>query len=431
MRSWTDSRALCGLTSNEFVGVDNRHPLDDAPLIAAVEATLALWHAEGILIHLWSEEFDYTLSFGFQATSHPSAQNLLEAIAGLKANEFPRTSQGMWCELSPVNDTVTIICRPRLMKNTRSQPTDVAIAVIAKPDSPLSGLVSPSAQGISKVYQEDIFFSLSVVASALRRRDDVMSRFSAHHRRAYWQQALNGVAPALLQTQDNYSPIETVSVAIDLRKSTALMRESKSFPRFAAWIERVIQIIRQLCHVNGGIFDRFTGDGALAHFIQDDVIFDGAASDGLDRETPARANATWRAFKASVEIYQAVNKAIEAHFASNSRFHIDGAGVALGIAVDPACWHLDRAGSLHLVGRGIVDATRLTDGDPNKVAMSLDVFNALYRLEPALQFQSMPIANKDYPSELGAGAIRVDPASAGRWADDRAVKQALETARFL
>lgn len=429
MRAWQTSQNLCNLTVNEFAGTEFREPLDDRPLYRALMATLVTWHADALLFRVWSGDGDYDLTVGFDEKFRPRLQTVDPDLSELRRSGFAGCEQGMWCKHYQTSRRVALICRPRLNKVTSNQHADCCVVIFADRNSFIGELLQPTADGsLSKVYSEDLFFAMSCVAKALIQRDMLLSSFSTRHRVSFWRMAEKGTAPLALlkEALSGANPnadtalISTVSLAVDMRRSTFLMREAKSFRAFATWIQQITLLMRKICHANGGVFDRFTGDGCLCHFVEDDRTMIS------DRVGAAKWLATWQALKTALEISQAIDIAIEHHFRNNTRFATSGTGVGAGLALDPAFWDIDRSGSPIVVGHGVVNATRLSSGPAGTVTMSLDVFNAIPALLAHDEGARVPIVNKDYPEELGAMAIRLQCASAARWVSNSLVRDCLE-----
>jgi len=430
MRAWQTSQNLCNLTVNELAGTEFREPLDDRPLYRALEAILVTWHADALLFRVWSPDGDYDLTVGFDATFRPRLQTVDPDLVELRRTNFAGCEQGMWARVYQTSKKIALVCRPRVTKVVSAHRADCCVVIFADQKSLVGQLVKATNDGVlSKVYDEDLFFALSSVAKALVQRDMLLSSFSKRHRISFWRMAERGSAPLDIRQQALNSPgmsggesslISTVSLAIDIRRSTFLMREAKSFRDFAKWIQQLTLLMRKLCHANGGVFDRFTGDGALAHFVEDDPTM--VAPDGA----PGKWRATWQALKTALEVSQAVEIAIEHHFRTNTRFATSGTGVGSGLAVDPAYWDIDRSGSPIVVGHGVVNATRLSSGPGGTLTMSLDAFGAMPELAAGGEGERVAIVNKDYPEDLAAIAVRMNCARASRWASNSLVRDCLE-----
>ena len=121
-----------------------------------------------------------------------------------------------------------------------------------------------------------------------------------------------------------------------------------------------------------GIFDKFTGDGALVHFLSDEIA---AIGEDQGFEKLDFASYGWRAdpaalAKDAVAIRRAVKcgwemiHAIEYHserLRKLFRLDIPSFGPAVGIAIGKALWSVDREANPIVVGNGVVLACRITD----------------------------------------------------------------------
>src|SRR6185369_1127111 len=119
--------------------------------------------------------------------------------------------------------------------------------------------------------------------------------------------------------------------------------------KFAYWLDDMVQILMHIAHYYGGIFDKFTGDGALVHFpVDTSEIIDGR-------------NAVTAAVFCSI----AMQKGMAYHLGRLRKFlRLDSkvVGGAIGIDVALAHWTLDERHNPITVGRGVVNACRLMDG---------------------------------------------------------------------
>lgn len=76
-----------------------------------------------------------------------------------------------------------------------------------------------------------------------------------------------GVLDSLGRLIDKNVPGDLIVIAADIRKSTALMRESVSFKEFAKVMGEFVSESRRIITEHDGWFDKFTGDGFLAYWI--------------------------------------------------------------------------------------------------------------------------------------------------------------------
>jgi len=165
--------------------------------------------------------------------------------------------------------------------------------------------------------------------------------------------------------------VPTFTLSLDLRKSTSLMDQVEQAGAFAIWLESLSEICRKIVHDNGGIFDKFTGDGVIAHFAaterdadeRDNMIYDNALA-----SPTIRAQAE-RAFTCSCELVRAIQEHLK-QLRPLLRFDIGTAGPSVGLAFDDASWSLDRDGRPIVVGKGVVNACRLTGAPAGAIEMA-------------------------------------------------------------
>lgn len=240
--------------------------------------------------------------------------------------------------------------------------------------------------------------NLSVIARALNQsfvvRNRVYSRFPSRFSRLYWAAARTRRADGDLPPPWDRRIDKTVTLSFDLRRSTRAMELASGQQDFANWLEAMTIILRQIARDNFGIFDKFTGDGALIHFLPDECV---TVDELTDRAAIDTSRFQWRVdsdkiARDAVAVYAAVKcgwemiHAIEHHSQRLSeilRLGVPAFGPAVGIAIDDALWSVDREGNPILVGNGVVQACRITDKTPRgKLQIARDaekLFEATYQ----------------------------------------------------
>lgn len=168
--------------------------------------------------------------------------------------------------------------------------------------------------------------------------------------------------------------VRTTTLVFDLRKSTFCMKEAIDSKKFAEWIDQLVQILTAVCHLHGGIFDKFTGDGILAHF--------------LDKEcgVVCQKRAVEASLGCAVDLLVALDNHLP-YLLPNLHHVSDLLGGGVGIDVGPAYWAVDRKGNPITVGPGVVEAGRLCD---TAKAKRIRITNAAY-----MAFQASPDGSGD------------------------------------
>ncbi|MEW6517778.1 MAG: hypothetical protein AB1461_00015 [Thermodesulfobacteriota bacterium] len=131
-------------------------------------------------------------------------------------------------------------------------------------------------------------------------------------------------------------------MSIDIRSSTELMLNAKTPDDFAEFITQLCDRLTELVIKNGGVFDKFTGDGVLAFFPD----FYSGEDAGL---------------RALLTASQAISFFAE-HYKKHRRcFRVVTAGTGLGVGIDCGTVHFVNIGeSLSVVGTPVVYACRLS-----------------------------------------------------------------------
>jgi class 3 adenylate cyclase len=206
---------------------------------------------------------------------------------------------------------------------------------------------------------------LSIVLDAFRDREYRLAAFPPKVSLRYWDDApLVWLATAkelerLLSPPWSDRPdrhredlIATATLSLDLRKSTYCMEFASSEKKFGQWVEHLVEKMRSVAHLHGGVFDKFTGDGALIHFLGREchLLFE-------------ERSAVDSAIHCAVDL----QRAVEIHMkALRQILHHDSPVFGAGIAIDvgDAFWSFDHRDNPVVVGRGVVGACRLADKAP-------------------------------------------------------------------
>jgi class 3 adenylate cyclase len=171
------------------------------------------------------------------------------------------------------------------------------------------------------------------------------------------------------------SEVGTVTLSLDLRKSTYMMRQAQDRASYAHWLEALAEIARDFTLRHRGIYDKFTGDGAISHFTYDMA----------DADHSSRNDAISRAFKCAQDLIIASNLHL-----SNIELEFDylsgKSGPAIGLAFGPAAWSLDRDGRPVVVGSGVVNACRLCGGPSGSIRTTINIKNVIETQHNALKF---------------------------------------------
>jgi len=141
-------------------------------------------------------------------------------------------------------------------------------------------------------------------------------------------------------------------LSIDIRNSTELMLNAKSPRDFALFLTDICEGLKNIIIENGGVFDKFTGDGVIAFFPEFYSGKDGG--------------------------YRALNTATQAIVFYNNHYKINRncfgvviASTGLAIGIDYGQIHFVNIGeSLSIVGNPVVYACRLTATDAGTICVN-------------------------------------------------------------
>ena len=240
--------------------------------------------------------------------------------------------------------------------------------------------------------------TVSLFFQVLQHRVRLFLPFPPQIAERYWRDALVETSDPLVPPWLSDVPIPTVTLSFDLRKSTFCMETASDQRMFAYWLDDLVQILTRVAHLFGGVFDKFTGDGGLVHF--------------LERES----NAVYRrtAIVAAVHCAIALQKATKHHLRLLREFiRLDSRllGGAIGIDTADASWSLDHRHNPITVGKGVVYACRVGDGTPaNAVRLTNIAFRCLRREGIDLRFDEVSFSSKEYADEMKLTAWQLSDA---------------------
>ena len=202
-------------------------------------------------------------------------------------------------------------------------------------------------------------------------------------------------------SRDPSGETPTITLSLDLRKSTFAMQQARSRRHYAWWLETVSELAREITLHHGGIFDKFTGDGAICHFIYPNLAH---TPEGQKAEDEAVMAATACASDLIFAMQQHI-----AHIRPELKFESDAFGPAIGMARDPAAWSLDRDGKPVVVGLGIVNACRLNGGRAGQIIMTNDLKVQVSDLIPGIKFEQHKLgsSHKEFAPQQEATCWRV------------------------
>lgn len=154
----------------------------------------------------------------------------------------------------------------------------------------------------------------------------------------------------------SYRAKPTTSLVFDLRKSTIALEQlsSRDIAEFSPFIKSVVDMAKNAVARHGGFFDKDTGDGIVAHFVN----FDADATRVNFERAPKRA------FDAAVSIIKQAAAICNA-FQSKLRLGVGGLGGAVGIHTGSAVWLVDD-GQIRAIGDSAIIASRLCNEAPQQ-----------------------------------------------------------------
>jgi class 3 adenylate cyclase len=179
-----------------------------------------------------------------------------------------------------------------------------------------------------------------------------------------WQRCLGSGKGGKQLSKVKHVPIETTSVVLDLRSSTAAMSMANDPAEFSSFVERIVERSKSSIVSNGGFFDKETGDGVIGHFAP-------SGEEEMQQLPPVKAGVI-----AAAEIVRLVSEECS-KFQRRLLHGLDGLAPAVGVHTAPGVWLLSGS-QVRAIGGSVVGAARLCSaGDPGEILVSNSTFECL------------------------------------------------------
>jgi class 3 adenylate cyclase len=263
---------------------------------------------------------------------------------------------------------------------------------------------------------------------ALRFRKKVFSNFPTVLNKEYWAAAVK--RPLMSENDPSVKCLlsppwseggkrRTATLSLDMRRSTFAMEQSTDIKAYADWIEAFVLILQRIAQENYGVFDKFTGDGVLVHFLAEECKDFVPLS--VDQQLSLERAVGWRtemsatgqaATRCAVKCGFEMISAVQHHMIrlrqiisiDNSRI-----GPAVGIAIDQAQWSVDRDGGIIVVGRGLVQACRVTsEAQKGRIRLTAHAAQMLREIHGPVKFETKSFPSKEFPEGSGVTAEEME-----------------------
>lgn len=215
--------------------------------------------------------------------------------------------------------------------------------------------------------------TLPLVFSVIRRRGRRFAPFPPLISEMYWKESLldldqdNTEVPVLRPPWDMpNSRSRAATLSFDLRKSTFCMDHADDARLFGVWLDELVEILTRVSHLHGGVFDKFTGDGALVHFL------------ARECEIVYGKNAVDAALYCAVDMQRAIEIHLGRLQSTILRLNSNLLGAGIAIDVSETFWSFDHRDNPITVGRGVVGACRICDDAPaGRIRLTEIAYNSL------------------------------------------------------
>ena len=175
--------------------------------------------------------------------------------------------------------------------------------------------------------------------------------------------------------------IPAYTLCLDIRKSTELMSYCESPKVYTDFMEVFIRKSKEIIKDSNAIYDKFTGDGILCHFIEE-----------------INSEPLLDCIKCSVELHNNF-KTVYSHYLKKGNFILDvsGAGIGIGIDYGKVFFRIINH-EFFAIGLSVVHACRLSGAPAYKTYFNTKAYhkvtneeNCLYKFEK----QSLDIKGKE------------------------------------
>jgi len=157
--------------------------------------------------------------------------------------------------------------------------------------------------------------------------------------------------PYLLSCFQYGGDVKGAIVSADIRRSTSLMEQAKTTEDFAAFLKLLNSSIYKEATRCGGVFEKFTGDGALCFFL-DDLCNGSSVKNALifAKKIPGLFEKYYTQFH-------------------DKFYDLNVSGMGVGIDYGDFSIKIINS-SLNIIGRPVVSACRLSSGSPGTVLVN-------------------------------------------------------------
>lgn len=236
--------------------------------------------------------------------------------------------------------------------------------------------------------------------SGLAHSRQIDRHIEIHAPRDRFDPARTNVSPHIQRAIAENKPVEAIVLTADIRRSSAILKESLDIPHFAGILDDFVGEFRTTLSFHNGWFDKFTGDGFICYWLVEDSF-----DSGMELVLTFAAT-----------IMEHFRRYYYPAFIANMRNVPTGIGLSLGIDAGP-CHLVPIAGDLTLVGAPIVGSVRMADAarSPYELLINTYAGRRLTRdqsvhkakLSTDLEFRArgVHVSTKEYPDGQGAYSV--------------------------
>ncbi len=151
--------------------------------------------------------------------------------------------------------------------------------------------------------------------------------------------------------------LATYTLCLDIRKSTDLMVVCKSMNDYYSFIEDIISTSNEIITKHNGIYDKFTGDGILCHFIEE-----------IDEKSYLSC------MQCAIELHKNFKKWYK-KYTKNEKFKLDILNIGIGIGIDYGqVFFKVRTNQLFAIGESVNYACRLSSAPAGRTYFNTNAY---------------------------------------------------------
>ena len=173
---------------------------------------------------------------------------------------------------------------------------------------------------------------------------------------------LKKITNSVTSAFNNFSK-QSFVFCMDIRNSTKLMEYAKEQNKYCDFIEELIKDCKETVLKHNAIFDKFTGDGMLCHFITDP-----------DNELLNNNKVIENVLKVSQTLHNHFYRVYQKYLHKEKLFKVELKDIGIGIGIDYGDVYYKYTNEFYAIGEPVVYACRLANAEANNTYLNINAF---------------------------------------------------------